>query len=273
MTRSGEVLVAIINNKLDFSILREQCWYRIPVASVEKWLKDRWPPQWLAFYQTSAFEAEKHAVNYFGQVLHICEVYCWQLFPDEPRDEKSNKRYYQVFIQSLQKLPKPIYSPRRRRIVFIPTTWEKFVHATQINDLYDESPLEDKLWAEFKRNNIPAERQEFIVVKGKAYALDFAVYCAKGNIDVETDGDFWHANRERAPQDSMRDNHLESVGWRVLRFTSRHIEQQAATYCIPTVANTINSLGGIDEGKIIPRKVRLGSEFQQPSLFDGLLKK
>lgn len=99
MTKRGEFLVAIINNKLDFSILREQCWYRIPVASVAKWLKDRWPPQWLAFYQTSAFEAEKHAVNYFGEVLHIREVYRWQLFPDEPQDEKGSKRYYSTRLK------------------------------------------------------------------------------------------------------------------------------------------------------------------------------
>ena len=48
----GQVLVAIINDRRDFAIVREQNWYRIPVASAEKWLKHRWPPQWVAFYQT-----------------------------------------------------------------------------------------------------------------------------------------------------------------------------------------------------------------------------
>jgi len=49
MAKRGEVLVAIMNNKLDFAILREQGWYRIPVSSVKKWLKERWPPKYLAF--------------------------------------------------------------------------------------------------------------------------------------------------------------------------------------------------------------------------------
>lgn len=270
MSKRGEVLVAIINNRLDFAILRERLWYRIPVSSVEKWLKDRWHPKWLAFYQTMAFGAEKHAINYFGEVVDIREVRRWQLFPDEPHDEKSNRRYYQIFVKSIQQLPKPIYSRRYRRIVFIPTTWQKFIKAVEINDLFDESSLEDRLWAEFKRHSIPAERQEYIIAKGNNYALDFAIYCAKGSIDVETDGDFWHSNPEKAEQDNLRDNDLKREGWQVLRFNSRQIQEQVADYCVTTVAETINKLGGVDEGKVIPRKINLDSGSYQPSLFDGL---
>lgn len=272
MSKRGEVLVAIINNKLDFAILREQLWYRIPVSSVKKWLKEKWHPKWLAFYQTSALDAEKHAINYFAEVVEIRRVRRWQLFPNEPQDEKSNKYYYQIFVKPIQRLPKPIYSRRFRRIIFIPTTWEKFINAVEINDLYDESSLEDKLWAEFKRHNIPAERQEFVIAKGNDYALDFAIYCAKGNIDVETDGDFWHANPEKAEQDNLRDNDLKIEGWQVLRFNTKQIQEQAADYCVSTVAETINNLGGVDEGKVIPRKINLDSGSYQPSLFDGLKK-
>lgn len=270
MSKRGEVLVAIINNKLDFSILRDHLWYRIPVSSVERWLKDRWPPKWLAFYQTMTFGVEKHAINYFGEVVDIREVRRGQLFPNEPHYKKSNRRYYQVFVKSIQQLPKPIYSRRYRRIVFIPTTWKKFIKAIEINDLFDESSLEDRLWAEFKRHSIPAERQEYVTAKGNSYVLDFAVYCAKGNIDVETDGDFWHANPDKAQQDNLRDNDLKREGWQVLRFNSRQIQEQAADYCVTTVAETINKLGGVDEGKVIPRKINLDSSTYQPSLFDGL---
>ena len=51
-THRGELLVAIMNDRRDMAIAREKGWYRIPVRSVENRLKDRWPPQWLAFYQT-----------------------------------------------------------------------------------------------------------------------------------------------------------------------------------------------------------------------------
>lgn len=135
-------------------------------------------------------------MNYFAEVIQIKKVYRWQLFPDEPESKKSQRRYYQVFLGEIKKLPAPILSRRWRRIVFIPTTWSKFLNAYEINDLYDDSPLEDRLWVEFKRHEIPAERQEFITIKEKSYALDFAIYCDKGSVDVETDGDTWHANPE-----------------------------------------------------------------------------
>jgi hypothetical protein len=86
------------------------------------------------------------------------------LFPGEPEGKKTRKIYYKLILNPLEKLPKPVFSRRRRRIVFISTTWQKFLQAVEINDLYDESPLEDRLWAELKRFNIPAERQEFITV-------------------------------------------------------------------------------------------------------------
>jgi hypothetical protein len=73
-----------MNDRRDMAIAREQGWYRIPVSSAEKWLKDRWPPKWLAFYQTKTFNTEKYAVRYFAKVLGVQERYRWQLFPDEP---------------------------------------------------------------------------------------------------------------------------------------------------------------------------------------------
>jgi len=45
MAARGEVLVAIINDPLDFGIARDQHWYRIPVSSADKWLRHRWPPE------------------------------------------------------------------------------------------------------------------------------------------------------------------------------------------------------------------------------------
>ena len=126
MSHRGEVLVAIINNRLDFTIASEKHWYRIPVASKKKWLKERWPPKWLALYQTKTFGQEAYAINYYAKVTHIGEAYRWQLFRDEPRDEKGNRRYYQLFLEPLRRLSKPIFSRRHRRIVFIPTIWEKF---------------------------------------------------------------------------------------------------------------------------------------------------
>jgi hypothetical protein len=185
----NQLLVAVLNNAHDLKIANEAHWYRIPVPSVEKWLARRWPPQWLAFYQTKIFGAESFAVNYYARVLNIRQARRCQLFPEEHAGPKSAKRYFQVVLGPLQKLPKPVPSKRWRRIVFISTTWAKFARAQEIHDLSDDSPLEDALWSQLKRLNVPAERQEFITANGNDYALDFAFYCANGKLDVETDGD------------------------------------------------------------------------------------
>jgi hypothetical protein len=45
-----------------------------------------------------------------------------------------------------------------------------------------------------------------------------------------------------------------------------------AEYCIPNIADTINHLGGVDEGGIIPRKIDLDAPggIRQLGLFDDL---
>lgn len=271
MAKRGEVLTAILNNERDFAYVRENRWYRIPVFSVQKWLKERWPPEWLAFYHTKVFGDIAFSIRYYAPVLKTPEVLRHQLFPNEPLNEKSNQRYYQLILGPLQTLPAPIFSRRWRRIVFIPTTWEKFMTATEINDLYDESPLEDRLWAEFKRRKIFAERQEFLTIQEMNYALDFAIRCAKANVDVETDGDTWHANPEKAAEDNLRDNALEANGWKVLRFTTHQIMEQMSDYTIPTVVKTIKTLGGIDTGGVIPRQIDVDpNRPYQLGLFDDM---
>lgn len=268
----GEVLVAIVQRPLDLSYALEQHWYRIPVESVEKRLKQCFPPRWLALYQTKAFGAEAYAVNYYAHVEKTLIVARRDLFPDEPHDAKAERRYYKLVLSPIERLLRPIVSRRLRRIVFIPTTMEKFTNAVEINDLYDESPLEDKLWAAMKRLGIHAERQDYVRARQKDYALDFAIYCTKGNIDVETDGDRWHVGADQARSDNRRDNDLETVGWRTLRFSSQQIREELETYCVKTVIDNVNHLGGIEEpGKFMPRKIhpQAAQGTYQPSLLDA----
>lgn len=264
--RRGEVLVAIMNNKHDFGLLQDQLWYRIPVDTAPR----RWPPKWLAFYQTKAFDDERWAVNYYGRVRDIRTRCRHDLFPDELPNPKSERRYYQIRLQSLEQLAQPILSRRWRRIIFIPTTWHKFSRAAEINDLYDESPLEDRLWVELKRLQITAERQWALRLGDAWYFLDFALFCVKGPINVETDGDTWHSRRERIAEDNRRDNDIESTGWHVLRFNGHQIRESLADYCVPKVTQMINRLGGPSDEGLVPRTFYSTPDglAQQLSLFE-----
>ncbi|MBI3911153.1 MAG: DUF559 domain-containing protein [Armatimonadetes bacterium] len=266
-TDRGEVLVAILNNLADFGILHDHLWYRVPVASAPK----PWPPKWLAFYLTKAFGALAHTVHYFGPVREIRHVRRRDLFPNEIDSPKADREYYQVRLHHLESLQQPIPSPRWRRIVFIPTTWQKFTRAAEINDLFDDSPLEDLLWARLKELKIGAQRQWELPVKDRRYFLDFAIFCGEGNLDIETDGDTWHAGRERRSRDNRRDNALQSLGWHVLRFDTPQIKEQMAEYCVPQIAETINRLSGLAQEGLVPRVFYNLPEgtAQQLSLFEG----
>ena len=128
------------------------------------------------------------------------------------------------------------------------------------------------MWRQLKLLDIQAERQEFIDIGDSSYALDFVVYCQLGKLNIETDGDTWHSNPERAVVDNQRDNALEGAGWSLLRFNTPQLREQMPEYCVPTIVKTVNSLGGLDEGGVIPRRIELNPPggLHQLGLFDGL---
>jgi very-short-patch-repair endonuclease len=256
-----------MNNARDWGIVQNELWYRVPVATAPK----RWPPQWLAFYHTKEFGSAAYSIQYYGRVREISVVERRLLLPHEPPNPKSERQYYRVRLERLEQLADPIRSARWRRIVFIPTTWDKFVQAQEVNDLFDESPLEDLVWSEFKKLQIGVERQwELITDLGRSF-LDFAIFCAKGSLDVETDGDTWHAARERIPKDNQRDNAVQAVGWRVLRFNGQQVREAMADYCLPPILQAINTLGGPKDHGLVPPRFATVPEgtVQQLNLFEG----
>ena len=46
------------------------------------------------------------------------------------------------------------------------------------------------------------------------------------------------------------------MGWPVLRFSTRHIMEETETYCVPTIIETINAFGGVDDGAVFPETPR-----------------
>ncbi|MGA7730127.1 MAG: DUF559 domain-containing protein [Chloroflexia bacterium] len=245
MANEESVLVAIMNSNADFGFARDEHWYRIPVEKAEKWGKHHWPPGWLAFYQTQLFKDEGCQVKYYARVRNIRTVARRELFHGLIGDKKAEDLYYQLLIGPLQVLPRPIVSLRLRRIAFIPTTRQKLWAAEEINDLWDESPLEDDLWAQLKQAQLKAERQEFVRLKRKQYAFDFTLYCNNGKLNVETDGDTWHSDPQRIAEDNRRDNALATEGWRLLRFNTAQIKEQMTDYCLPTIMEVVDDLGGL----------------------------
>ncbi len=262
----GEVLIAILKDKADFAILQDQGWYRIPVKNKPR----RWPPRWLAFYQPKAFGDDAYRIRYYGEVREIHIATRSELFPDEIPNPKSENEYYCINLKELNEREFPIISTRPRRLVFVPTTWSKFISAEFLNDIFDDSPLEDRMWNLLNSLNLDAERQWRVYLKQRSYYLDFALFCHQGSIDIETDGDTWHAKKEQIPRDNRRDNDLNASGWHVLRFNSMQINEEITSYCLQNIEQAINHLGGITSEGMVPRKFFFTPEgfAQQLSLFE-----
>ena len=162
---------------------------------------------------------------------------------------------------------KPIVSYRPRRLVFIPTTWEKFENADQINDLFDGSHLEDQLWKALKYVNILAERQWKVVInKDHNYYLDFAVFCKNGRLAIETDGYTTHFDsRNQIDYDTWRQNELELDDWRFLHYTTKQVKDDWTPY-LKQIEQKIKQLGGIEKPENFERKV---GEVQGRYIVDG----
>jgi very-short-patch-repair endonuclease len=261
-----EVLVALLRDKKDFAILQTEGWYRIPVEHAPK----RWPPDFIAFYQPKAFGADAFRIRYYGKIAQIDQVERCSLFPNEFDSTKAGKLYYKIQFEKLERLPRAIPSRLARMVIFIPTLWHKFIHAQELNDLFDDSPLEDLLWNELKKRNISAERQWPVFPEDFSYRLDFAFFCNQGKLDVETDGDTWHLSKERVATDNRRNNDVAALGWKVMRFNRHQIQEQSNDYCIPKIQESLNNLGGLKQDGLVPRKFlkKDAAGGQQLSLFE-----
>ena len=244
-------LVGIVPRKNLWPKIQKERWYHIPVESAPK---NAPLVEYLAFYFPKVFGKEyQYKVSYYAEVSKVGVVKRIELFPEEPEHKKAGEEYFQFHLGSIEELPKPIPSKRWRRIVHIPTSREKLFNAEEINDLYDTSPLEEKMHEEMKRRKIEAERQVYIKVGRKFFCLDFGIFCRKGNIDLECDGEKYHILPEALTSDRQRNNQLTSCGWSVLRFSGKEIFHSIGD-CFKVIEKKIDNLGGFTQAIQLPVK-------------------
>jgi hypothetical protein len=143
---NARVLVAIVTRPRDLAAAREQGWYRIPLARAPRGLH----AEYLAFYQTAAFGAERWAVRYLAEVRSVGVAARALLLPEEASHPRAGQRYYRFALGPLLALPVPLPSRRLRRISFIPTTAGQLLRARDVAELWrppeDAEDGWDMLW-------------------------------------------------------------------------------------------------------------------------------
>jgi len=231
-------LVSIVKRKRDFEIIKKEKWYRIPVKNAPKEIAQI---KYLAFYFPKIFGKRKWQILYYGKVKNIEVRKRIDLLPKEKDNPNALEDYYKITIKNLIRLKNPVVSKKGRRIIFIITTLEKLLNSKEINDLFITSPIEEKLYSELKKNNIPCERQYFVKEGNDFYSLDFAIFGKKGKIAIECDGEKYHLTKKAVFYDRERDNRLTSSGWWVLRFYSKDIKKSPER-CVKLIKKTIKRI-------------------------------
>lgn len=143
----ARVLVAVLTRPRDLEALREQHWYRIPVARAPRELA----ADYLAFYLTGAFASERWAVRYYAPILRYRLATRRELLPDESDHPRADERYYRFELGALKPLVPPLPARRFRRVTFILTSWSQLRRATDLIELWhppehDQLP-DDSIWA------------------------------------------------------------------------------------------------------------------------------
>lgn len=136
------ILVAVINHPRDLEIARVLGWYRIPLRSAPKVISI----DYLAFYQTAAFEEQKWRIQYLAPYRGHELTTRLELIRDEPDHPHANKEYFKIQIGSLVSLPQPISAENWRRITFFYTTGELLLNARTIKDLIVPQDERQLLW-------------------------------------------------------------------------------------------------------------------------------
>lgn len=267
MSKSDKLLVALLKEPKDFKILVELKWYRIPAdkRATPRMVKDE-SIKYIAFYQGKPFKTDAFQIKYYAKVNQIEKLKRKELFPNEIQNIKSENYYYKISINKLNQLKIPIISRKRRIIIFINSTLNKFKKAKEINDLFLGSRIEEKMWQSLLENQIPAEREFHQKVFNQNFFIDFALFCKNIKLALECDGDKYHLAEKDVKYDKSRDNALKSKGWNVLRYTSKEINYEIDRV-ITQVKDSVNQYGGIKNEKgvvVFPKN----KDENQTNLFD-----
>ncbi len=133
MYPEDRVLVGVINRKRDFDYALNQHWYRIPQARAPRSID----AEYVAFYFSRAFKERNGGIHFYARRTGHELVRRRDLLPKEK--QRANDLYYKLQLDPLQEKVPPILNPTMRPIAFIYTTWDRFITASEIADLYSRA--------------------------------------------------------------------------------------------------------------------------------------
>ncbi len=176
------VLVAVVNNPLDFQRARDEHWYRIPVKRAPRQIA----AEYLALYQTAKFGAHGRRINFYAPILRYHVATRAELIPDQPDHPRAGDQYFKLELGDLIPLPDPIGNARQPRITFITTTLERLLNARDVSELWLRAAARQKLYAAVRERGLAVECW-YPVEMGDRPEADLALLGPNGRISLFID--------------------------------------------------------------------------------------
>lgn len=134
MYADDRVLVGVVKRKKDYQIARDQHWYRIPQGRMPRGID----AEYIAlFLSANPFGEQGGAIAAFARVTGVELARRGDLLPDEKT--RADELYYKVQFRQLIEKDPPIANEPSRSVSFIRTTWDRFISADTIADLYNDA--------------------------------------------------------------------------------------------------------------------------------------
>lgn len=221
------VLIGVLKKPADLAIARGKRWYRIPLEHAPKRRFTH-----IAFYQPAAFGKDGKRIRFYSRVTGRAVSVRKKLLPAEPSHPRANKLYCKYSLSRLKELDFPILNTSTSRIFFGYTTLKRLFAARDILGLFEVPPLERMLYQRLKREGFNFSPEHIVMKRSRPngtrqrYRLDFAIFCKKGMLDIECDGQRWHSHPAQKRKDKMRDLWLMGRGWTVMRLVEKDIMEE-----------------------------------------------
>lgn len=184
MHPEDRVLVGVINTKRDLKFAQEAGWYRIPQKRMPRGVN----ADYLAFFLSGrVFKEQSGAIGYYAKINGMELARRRDLInkPDHPR---ADEVYYKVALDALREKTPPVRNSDRRPVVFIRTTWDRFVHAATIKDLYSTADyFVDRIYHALRNRGVEAQQLWEIDRKTSAFAPGLSILCEQGTVTASTE--------------------------------------------------------------------------------------
>jgi hypothetical protein len=184
MYPEDRVLVGVINRRRDLATARDQHWYRIPQTRLPRGIH----AEYIAFFLSSVFKEQNGGIHYFAQRKGLELLYRKDLLPDEPDHPRANDAYYKVGLEALRPKMPPVLNPTRRSISFVYTTWDRFVKATTIADLYSKDDYYvDRIYHALRERGVYSERYWEAETRDTHTPAGVRILCESGVVSATID--------------------------------------------------------------------------------------